>query len=979
MAIGDFFSRADAKTRMLIVIVVIAAVSVAIYVGAQFLGGGNNISGHANVAGAPGGLQSVPGGQLNSEYARTLQQANAQAAQQAKMTGGSAVPTLMNVPQETSSSSQCTVLCGEQSDVTDDINNLVNSGKISQEEANKLLDLAKNNASVGEYEATLDELVKTGKITPEQARKMLETYKRQHANSLVAASAQALDPLIKSGQLPLGVATELLALQKQGASPQEYTDKLKQLVAEGKISPEVAQQLLAQYQQQHGQETAKNGVAALKQMAKSGQISAEAADQLAKLQQGNASIDAYHAALDKLVAEGKMTPETAAKLLQQYTLQKNGGAGASPAGVPQAAPGAGTAEAAALAAATQAVADAEQDTADDVNGLTNPQAAAKKLGDDLNNDLNSLVAQGKMSQDTANALQDLQNKNVSPEEYQKELDDLVKAGKISPDDAKRLMAKYSALHAAKTRTALPVADGQHLLDLQKRGASPAEYQQALQDLVNSGKLSPEDAKRLGDKYQRLAQLREGKKLAQLANNNASPVEYANELRNAVRSGMLSPAEAAALLQKYQQNQQAKLAAQAANKPGAAPEAPPTNVNPNAPGAQGLAALQQRLQQESQQQPPPQPPAAPGTPEQPSVNVEDFEREEAKARAEADALASEQKQKRMQALMSAMSGQAEKLVATWQQPITMKHQEGTKEEKKTGGPIGAGTGAAGEGTAGTPGGEAAGRPPLIKAGTILFAVLDTAVNSDYPDTPVMATVVQGKYKGAKLLGKLNLATGQDKVSLNFTLLDMDEWPTTVAVNAYAIDPDTARTVLASSVDHHYLLRYGSMIATSFVSGYSNAITQAGTSTTSIFGTSSTHGNLSPGNKLAVGLGQVGTTMGTAMQSYFNTPATIKINSGVAVGILFSTDVTGAAPSIQPGGTGSTTAAGQGTSTGAAGATAQQTLQAQALATAEKALAVAQGTTAASQTTTIPTTPSTPPGQINNVTPGQATEAQAIKTS
>jgi intracellular multiplication protein IcmE len=41
-------------------------------------------------------------------------------------------------------------------------------------------------------------------------------------------------------------------------------------------------------------------------------------------------------------------------------------------------------------------------------------------------------------------------------------------------------------------------------------------------------------------------------------------------------------------------------------------------------------------------------------------------------------------------------------------------------------------------------------PLIKAGTIIFGVLDTAVNSDYPDTPVLVTIVDGPYKGAKLL-------------------------------------------------------------------------------------------------------------------------------------------------------------------------------------------------------------------------------------
>ena len=80
--------------------------------------------------------------------------------------------------------------------------------------------------------------------------------------------------------------------------------------------------------------------------------------------------------------------------------------------------------------------------------------------------------------------------------------------------------------------------------------------------------------------------------------------------------------------------------------------------------------------------------------------------------------------------------------------------------------------------------------------------------------------------------------------------MPEWPSSMPVTAFAIDPDTARTVMASSVDNHYMLKYGTD-GNFFLTGYSNSITQAGTSTTGIFGTSTTHSNLGPGNKLAVG--------------------------------------------------------------------------------------------------------------------------------
>ena len=131
---------------------------------------------------------------------------------------------------------------------------------------------------------------------------------------------------------------------------------------------------------------------------------------------------------------------------------------------------------------------------------------------------------------------------------------------------------------------------------------------------------------------------------------------------------------------------------------------------------------------------------------------------------------------------------------------------------------------------------------------------------------------------------------DRVSLNFTLMNMSDWPTSRTVTAYAIDPDTARTVLASSVDYHYMQRFGAIMATSFVQGYANAIqTSASTSTTGIFGTSTTHPELSPSQKLASGLGQVGQALGTVTQNYTNIPPTVKVNAGVGLGILFMADV------------------------------------------------------------------------------------------
>lgn len=144
---------------------------------------------------------------------------------------------------------------------------------------------------------------------------------------------------------------------------------------------------------------------------------------------------------------------------------------------------------------------------------------------------------------------------------------------------------------------------------------------------------------------------------------------------------------------------------------------------------------------------------------------------------------------------------------------------------------------------TKAGSNANQKVLIKAGTILYASLDTAVNSDEPG-PVMGTIVQGDYKGAKIVGALQSAQSTDnrpeKIILSFTTLSPLDAPASLSISAVAVDPDSARTALASDVDHHYLLRYGTLLASSFATGYAKVISSQGSSTIS----NTTTGSLRP---------------------------------------------------------------------------------------------------------------------------------------
>ncbi|MBX3708604.1 MAG: hypothetical protein KIT56_01565 [Gammaproteobacteria bacterium] len=754
----NFFSRLDARARVFVLFMVVLGIIVLVYLGTTYFAGGDQTLGPSRVAGAPAGLQSIPGGTTQTaEYQRALSQANIQRAEAAKMTGASAIPTQIHTGAAFSPGS-C-VICSDQSaNVKNFLDDWVRQGKLSPEAADLLGTLANKNVIVDEYAAALNSLIKDGKLTPEQARTLLEEYKKQHANAKLNETEKIMDDLIKSDKLPLTVANTLLEAQKKGQSQAEYSALLQNLVREGKISPAVAQQLLQQFNKQCLEEARDKHIVTINQMSSSGSVTQDVAKTLIDLTKKNTSVDEYTLELNRLIGQGKLTPAAAGSLSDAYRQVKA------------------------------------------VCGSTGTVSA--------------LLQQAEQ------------------EAYQ-ELSDLLSAGKISPDTAAQLSR------------------------LIQNNVSLDDYKATVHQLLQEKKLTPEIAQlKIGD-YEKVKKFRDvQQRLASLQANNTSPTEYAEELKRLVAAGVITPEQAAQLMQEYQS---------LLSRPAVGP----------VPGGE-FGALQQKVQEGAGVSP---------------IPAGDF----ATAQAEVIQETAQERRARLEALMTTMTGQATQLISSWQ-PVTMQHREGTPDqpkEKQTG--AGASSAASSSDASGSStSGESSGKDALIKGGTIMFGVLDTAVNSDYPNSPIMATLVEGKYKGARLLGKIVTTKGvsgqMDRVSLNFTMMNVDSWPKSKSVTAYGIDPDTARTVLASTVDYHYMMRFGAMFATSFLQGYASAITNAGTSTTGIFGTSTTHPELNPSSKLLVGLGQVGQTLGTATQNYVNRPPTVRVDSGVSLGILFMSDVT-----------------------------------------------------------------------------------------
>lgn len=241
------------------------------------------------------------------------------------------------------------------------------------------------------------------------------------------------------------------------------------------------------------------------------------------------------------------------------------------------------------------------------------------------------------------------------------------------------------------------------------------------------------------------------------------------------------------------------------------------------------------------------------------------------------MSKQQRQDMVMQQQAAMAMQAQKLMVGWSNYTPQARLDAVPDTTPPGG------GAVGGAAKSMAGGE------VLKAGDILFAVLDTSVNTDEKGTPIMARIVNGQYKGGKLIGRFTLV--DKRVLLSFNLLSLPGRDKSIAINAVAIDPDTARTAMSGEVDNHYLLRYGTLFASAFLSGLSDAILTSGSTTeNTVLGPVVVHASLNPTQSALVGLGQVGKKYADALGQNINTPPTVKIEGGTGMGLLFMNDVT-----------------------------------------------------------------------------------------
>ena len=181
--------------------------------------------------------------------------------------------------------------------------------------------------------------------------------------------------------------------------------------------------------------------------------------------------------------------------------------------------------------------------------------------------------------------------------------------------------------------------------------------------------------------------------------------------------------------------------------------------------------------------------------------------------------------------------------------------------------------------------------LPPSGTVYYGQLITQVNSDAPG-PVLAQILQGPFKGSKLIGSFEV--GHEAATLKFNKMSnfRDQLGNlqsqSIPVNAIAVDSQHIGTSLTSAVDRHLIEKIGFGFIAGFAKGLSNVLPRINKTTIE-----SIDGNekritetTTTRDVLYSATGQAIDDTGTLLFNEFGKrPRTIIVESGTEIGVLF----------------------------------------------------------------------------------------------
>lgn len=178
--------------------------------------------------------------------------------------------------------------------------------------------------------------------------------------------------------------------------------------------------------------------------------------------------------------------------------------------------------------------------------------------------------------------------------------------------------------------------------------------------------------------------------------------------------------------------------------------------------------------------------------------------------------------------------------------------------------------------------------IIPAGQIDYAQMLLEANSDIQG-PVIALMTSGKFAGSKLMG--SFTTTEDYLVIRFNSL-VTKKGTTIPINAYAINPNTSLTALATDVDHRYWKRIILPAAASFIQGLGEAYSEtASTTTQGVAGTTTTTSNLNTKQEWGKAVSKMSETVSDIINDDSKTTKPlIIVRAGTPMGVLFMQSIT-----------------------------------------------------------------------------------------
>ena len=180
-------------------------------------------------------------------------------------------------------------------------------------------------------------------------------------------------------------------------------------------------------------------------------------------------------------------------------------------------------------------------------------------------------------------------------------------------------------------------------------------------------------------------------------------------------------------------------------------------------------------------------------------------------------------------------------------------------------------------------------PLI--GTVYYGQLITRVNSDAPG-PVLAQILQGPYRGAKLLG--NFEINRDSATLRFNNMTIPQdqhgnrIEQIIQVNAVAVDTKHIGISLVSKVDRYIAEKIGFGFIAGFAQGLGNILPRLNRTTTETIDGNEKRitESVTVPDVFYSATGQAIANTGNLLFDEFgNRPRTIIVESGTEIGVLF----------------------------------------------------------------------------------------------